>query len=119
MANRSGGAGEAGWLSRVSRIVRDHPVAAVIGAACVAGGAWLVFDVLATPESVFKEESGADGEDADAGSVTSGSATDAASKAEAVAAVADAVRRADVCNRFTRKQLLALYKDWTRCVGID
>lgn len=99
-------------MSRVSRLVSDHPIAAAIGAVCVAGGVWLVCDVLAAPDRVFKEDADDEAEE-EAGS-TAGSTMDAASKAEAVAAVADAVRRADVCNRFTRKQLLALYKDWTR-----
>lgn len=94
-------------MSRISGWVSKHPIATAVGLACAAGGIWLAAEIMSGDAQVFRQE---EEEDDDGASVESSTGN----KAEAVAAVAEAVKRADVYNRFTRRQLLALYAEWKR-----
>ena len=98
-----------GWASKISGFVSRHPIATAIGVACVAGGVWLASEVL-VPDNVFKPEDTVEDEEEEAKLDAQGGQE----HAKAVDAVAAAVRKAGVYNRFTRSELLGLYSDWVQ-----
>ena len=92
-------------FSKLTRAISRHPVAAAVGVVCLAGGAWLVTEMFAV-EPVFRSAEGEEDEDSE---------TDV--DAKDVDYITDAVRRADVCNRFSKSELVSLYTEWRTYVG--